>query len=66
MDYDQSTWAEISGEDYVVARLYASRRFRDQLLCFARVENVFDEEYAEADGYPALGIGAFGGFRYSF
>ena len=66
MDYDQSTWSEVSGEDFVVARLYASRRFADKLLCFARVENLFDEEYAEADGYPALGIGVFGGFRYSF
>jgi vitamin B12 transporter len=56
----------ISADDYAVARLYAEHEWREGLSLFGRIENLFDEEYEEVDGYPALGIGAFGGLRYSF
>ena len=56
----------ISADDYAVARLYAEHEWKEGLGLFGRVENLFDEEYEEVDGYPALGIGVFGGLRYSF
>jgi len=56
----------IKADDYAVARLYAEHELKEDLSLFGRIENLFDEEYEEVDGYPALGIGAFGGLRYSF
>jgi outer membrane cobalamin receptor len=32
----------------------------------ARVENLFDEPYAQVDGYPQLGIGAYAGIEVQF
>jgi vitamin B12 transporter len=63
---DRVDYGLAKGEDYVVARLYGSYELSSSLSLFGRVENLFDEEYVEVDGYPALGIGAFGGLRYSF
>jgi len=56
----------VNADDYAVARLYAEHELKEDLSLFGRIENLFDEEYEEVDGYPALGIGAFGGLRYSF
>jgi vitamin B12 transporter len=63
---DRVDYGLANGEDYVVARLYGNYELSSSLSLFGRVENLFDEEYEEVDGYPALGIGAFGGLRYSF
>ena len=63
---DRVDYGLAKGEDYVVARLYGSYELSSSLSLFGRVENLFDEEYEEVDGYPALGVGAFGGLRYSF
>ena len=65
---DFSLWPApwVNADDYAVARLYAERELKEDLSLFGRIENLFDEEYEEVDGYPALGIGAFGGLRYSF
>ena len=38
----------------------------DRELVFGRITNLVDEEYAEVFGFPALGRGAYGGFRVSF
>ena len=65
---DFSLWPApwVNADDYAVARLYAEHELKDDLSLFGRIENLFDEEYEEVNGYPALGIGAFGGLRYSF
>ena len=54
------------GEDYLVVRVYGQTELGERASLYGRVENLFDEEYAEADGYPALGLGVYGGIRYSF
>jgi vitamin B12 transporter len=59
-------FATIDGEDYVVARLYAAWALNERLTFTARVENLFDEEYAQVNGFPSLGIGAFAGAEWKF
>jgi vitamin B12 transporter len=59
-------YGSIEGEDYLVARVYGQTELGERASLYGRVENLFDEEYAEADGYPALGLGVYGGVRYSF
>lgn len=66
LDLDGGTFATVRGEDYAVFRAYGSYRFGERWSLFGRVENLFDAAYEEADGYPALGFGAFGGLRCSF
>lgn len=52
-------------DDYTVARAFASYQFGN-FAVKARVENLFDEEYEEVYGYPALTRGYFGSVEWSF
>ncbi|MFH1496900.1 MAG: TonB-dependent receptor [Verrucomicrobiota bacterium] len=65
-DIDAVTFATIDGEDYTTVRVYAAWEFNDRLTLKARVENLFDEDYAAVNGFPSLGIGAFVGAEYRF
>lgn len=58
--------ARTDGEDYVVARAYAAWTVTERLTLKARVENLFDEDYAAVNGFPALGIGAYAGAEWRF
>jgi len=53
-------------EDYVVVRVFSQYAVRKNLLLKARVENVFDENYAEVAGYPALPVAVYGGIEWRF
>jgi vitamin B12 transporter len=66
MDVDAATFATIEGEDYIVARVYGAWQATERFAIKARVENVFDEAYAQVDGYPQLGIGAYAGVEVKF
>ena len=48
---------------YNVWNAGASWRVARQLEVFGRVENLFDREYEEVFGFPALGRGAMAGLR---
>jgi len=59
-------YGSIEGDDYLLARVYGQTALSERASLYGRVENLFDEDYAEAEGYPALGLGIYGGVRYSF
>lgn len=63
-DVHARTFRRIDGEDFTVARVYASWRLSDALAVKARVENLLNERYEEVHGYPATGFGAFGGVEW--
>src|SRR5581483_5315244 len=65
-DIDAQTFAQINGEDYTVARLYAAWQVTPSLALKARLENALNEKYEEVNGYPARGFGAFGGAELKF
>lgn len=48
---------------FAVASAGASYRISEQLQAYARVTNLFDRDYEEAFGYPALGRSAAAGIR---
>lgn len=66
MDVDAATFATIQGENYGVVRVYGAYEVNSRVTIKARVENLFDEDYAQVDGYPQLGIGAYAGIEVKF
>jgi vitamin B12 transporter len=59
-DVDAQTFLTVDDPNYTVARIYAAWRATPRLTLKARVENALDEKYQPVNGYPALGLGAFG------
>jgi vitamin B12 transporter len=59
-DVDALTFATVNDPDYAVARIYAAWQASRRLTVKARVENLFDRKYQPVNGYPALGLGAYG------
>ncbi|HEY5892921.1 MAG TPA: TonB-dependent receptor [Chthoniobacterales bacterium] len=53
-------------EDYAVFRLTAEYAVTEHFHVTGRIENLFDEDYAEVFGYPNLGRGYYGGVRLRF
>ncbi|NOX98958.1 MAG: TonB-dependent receptor, partial [Verrucomicrobia bacterium] len=64
--YDRLDGPNVILGDYTVARVYGSYYLRDNVELFARMENVFDQNYQTTTGYQARGFGAFGGVRFQF
>lgn len=53
-------------EDYTVARVFTSLHLSQRLAVKARIENLFDEQYDEVFGYPALPRGVYGSVEWQF
>ena len=66
MDVDAATFATIQGENYAVVRVYGAYAVTPRVTLKARVENLLDEDYAQVDGYPQLGLGAYAGIEMKF
>jgi len=65
-DTNPSTFSRERAEDYVVARVFTQYEVRKNLLLKLRVENLFDEDYSEVAGYPALPVAVHGGVEWRF
>jgi vitamin B12 transporter len=52
-------------DDYIVVNLSGSFKVHKYVEVFARIENLFDEDYEEAFGYGTPGFGAYGGVKLS-
>ena len=53
-------------EDYAWVNLAVEYEVNRHVTVFGRINNLFDEKYAEVFGFPALGRGAFAGVRLSW
>lgn len=62
--YDAPPYGQV--EDFATVRVFSSYALRKNLLLKLRLENVFDERYAEVKDYPALPFGAYGGVEWKF
>jgi vitamin B12 transporter len=63
-DVDALTFLTVNDPDYAVARIYAEWRVNPRLALKARVENLLDRKYQPVNGYPALGLGAYGAVEW--
>jgi vitamin B12 transporter len=59
-DVDAESFETVDDPNYTVARIYGAWQATPRLALKARVENALNEKYEPVNGYPALGIGAFG------
>jgi len=66
LDLDAQTFSTIDGDDFFVARLYGACQVTDFLEINLRVENAFDEDYEEVDGFPGRSRGTFAGVKLTF
>lgn len=63
--YDSSmvTYVDTTLDEYILVNLAASYELNNHLELFARVDNVFDEDYEEVKGYGTPGVSGYGGVR---
>lgn len=65
-DIDPITFVRSANDGYLRLDLAAEWRVTGRIAPYARIENVADEEYAEALGFPAPGRTFVGGLEVSF
>ncbi len=58
--------APILLDDYIVGNLSLHYFVTDDVRLFARVDNVFDEDYEEINGFQTARVSAFAGFEVMF
>lgn len=65
-DFDGTPDQQNSLSAYSKVDLLASYKVRGTAEIYARIENLFDVEYEEAEGYSTAGFSSYGGLRVSF
>ena len=66
-DFNSPTYNTfVKADDFAIIGLFSSYKVKEGLKVYSKIDNIFDRKYEEVDGYPALGISANAGIRYSF
>lgn len=65
-DIDPVFYSQGDHEDFFVVRLVVDWAVSENVVLFGRVENLLDESYEPAAGFPALGRAGYIGARYTF
>jgi len=65
-DIDPVTFSQEDAPDYFTLRASATYTINKNVTVWLRGENLTNEQYQPVLGYPALGIGGYGGIRVSF
>ena len=65
-DINPTSFLQEEAEDFIVWRLVGNWQINESWSTHARIENLFDEEYSSARGYPALGRTAYIGAKLTF
>jgi vitamin B12 transporter len=65
-DFDAVTFAQEDARDYFVMRASATYRISKNVSIWVRGENLTNAHYQPVLGYPALGLGGYGGIKVSF
>ena len=65
-DVNASAGSRVEIDDYVVVNLSGSYNVHKYVEVFARIENLFDQDYQEIFGYGTPGVSAYGGVKLTF
>ena len=60
------TTKDVVVDDYILVNLAGSFDICKHLQVFARIENLFDEDYNESYGFGTAGLSAYGGVKITF
>ena len=63
LDVDRVTFATIVLPSYTLVNVAADYKLNDNMSLFGRIDNLFDREYQNPDGFLGTGLGAFVGLR---
>lgn len=62
-DVDRATFARVELPSFFLVNVAADYKLNDNLALFGRVDNVFDEDYENPDGFLGPGVAAYAGLR---
>jgi Outer membrane cobalamin receptor protein len=65
-DFMTFTTKDVVVDDYILVNLAGSFDICKRLQLFARIENLFDEDYNESYGFGTAGLSAYGGVKVTF
>ena len=65
-DLDPATFATVTADDYLTARLTGRFRVTRWLEVYGRIENLTDENYEDVLGFNTAGLSAWGGIRLRY
>jgi len=65
-DVDPVTFAQVDAPNYFTLRASATYTINKNVTIWVRGENLTDAHYQPVLGFPALGLGGYGGIKVSF
>jgi vitamin B12 transporter len=65
LDVDRVTFANIVLPSYTLVNVAADYKLNGNMSLFGRIDNLFDREYQNPDGFLGTGLGAFVGLRFT-
>ena len=65
LDVDRATFANVTLPDFFLVNVAADYKLNDSMSLFGRVDNLFDEDYENPDGFLGTGIAGYAGLRFT-
>jgi vitamin B12 transporter len=65
LDIDRVTFATVPLSSYALVNIAADYRLNPNMSLFGRVDNVFDKQYQNPNGFEGTGIGAYAGIKFN-
>ncbi len=65
LDVDRVSFANVVLPSYTLVNVAADYKLNDNMALFGRIDNLFDREYQNPDGFLGTGLGAFVGLRFT-
>jgi vitamin B12 transporter len=65
LDVDRVTFATVPLSSFALVNVAADYRLNTNMSLFGRVDNVFDKQYQNPNGFEGTGIGAFAGIKFN-
>ena len=65
VDLDRGTSASVRLPGFVLVNIAADHKLNDRMSLFGRIDNVFNKQYENPNGFEGTGIGFYAGVRFT-
>jgi vitamin B12 transporter len=65
LDVDRVTFATVPLSSFTLVNVAADYRLNSNMSLFGRIDNVFDKQYQNPNGFEGTGIGAYAGIKFN-